>query len=136
MTTASLAKVLGFPGLTTDLVDVTRKGLPAKFADRLAELGGLSAEQLASALGISTRTLARARGKAKLGPVESDRAVRLARVFGLALDVFEDRKAAIAWLHDPIVALGGKAPVDYLDTDAGLRRVEQILIRLDYGGIG
>jgi putative toxin-antitoxin system antitoxin component (TIGR02293 family) len=135
MTTASIAKALGFTGIAADLIEATRKGLPAKSADRLAQLGGLSNEQLAAALGVSTRTLARQRGKAKLGPVESDRAVRLARVLGLALEVFEDRNRSIAWLHDPIVALDGKAPVNFLDTDAGVRRIEQILTRLDYGGI-
>jgi putative toxin-antitoxin system antitoxin component (TIGR02293 family) len=68
--------------------------------------------------------------------VESDRAVRLARVLGLALEVFQNRRnAVIAWLHDPIVALGGKAPVDLFDTDAGVRTVEQVLTRLDYGGV-
>ncbi len=135
MSAASIAKTLGFTGVLADLVEATRKGLPAKSADRLAQLGGLTNEQLAAALGVSTRTLARQRGKAKLGSVESDRAIRLARVLGLALDVFEDRTRAIAWLHDPIVALGGRAPVNYLDTDAGVRRIEQILTRLDYGGI-
>lgn len=135
MSTASIAKTLGFPTRARDLIDVTRSGLPTKIADRLAELGGLTPEQLAAALGISTRTLARQRAKARLGPVESDRAVRLARVLGLAHDVFENRKTTISWLHDPIVALGGKAPVDFLDTDAGVRRLEQILTRLDYGGV-
>lgn len=136
MTSAAVARVLGFPSGRTDLIDATRKGLPARSADRLAQAGGLSAAQLAAALGVSTRTLARKKDRSKLSSVESDRAIRLARVLALALDVFDKRKtAAIAWLHEPLVALGGKAPVDFLDTDAGLRRVEQILTRLDYGGI-
>ena len=92
--------------------------------------------QLAAALGISGRTLARKKGKQTLSAVESDRAVRLARVLALALEVFANRKnAVIAWLHEPVVALGGKPAVDFLDTDAGLRRVEQVLQRLDYGGV-
>ncbi|MBV8163619.1 MAG: DUF2384 domain-containing protein [Candidatus Eremiobacteraeota bacterium] len=136
MTGAAVAKVLGVPAVGNDLVEVTRKGLPAGSALRLAEAGGLSMAQLAAALGISGRTLARKKGKQLLGTVESDRAVRLARVLALALDVFSGRKAAaIAWLHEPIVALGGKSPVGFLDTDAGVRRVEQILLRLDYGGV-
>ena len=136
MTGAAVARVLGVATGDTDLVEVTRKGLPAGSALRLAATGGLSMAQLAGALGISGRTLARKKGKQLLGAVESDRAVRLARAFALALDVFAGRKAAvIAWLHEPIVALGGKPPVDFLDTDAGLRKIEQILLRLDYGGV-
>ncbi|MDQ6767030.1 MAG: DUF2384 domain-containing protein [Candidatus Eremiobacteraeota bacterium] len=103
---------------------------------RLAELGGLNSEQLAAALGISKRTLDRKKGKSRLNAVESDRAVRLARVLTLALEVFGNQKnTTIAWLHDPIVALGGRAPVEFLDTDEGLRRIEQVVLQLDYGGV-
>jgi len=136
MIRSTLATVLGIGNADIDLVDATRKGLPAISALRLAQVGGLNDQQLAGALGVSTRTLARKKGKSRLNAVESDRAVRLARVLSLALEVFANKRTAtIEWLHDPIVALGGKAPVDFLDTDAGLRRVEQVLLQLDYGGI-
>src|ERR1700736_4423006 len=129
-----LARVLGIAGAGGDLIEATRKGLPAISALRLAQAGGLSDQQLAGALGVSTRTLARKKGKSRLNAVESDRAVRLGRVLSLALEIFGNkRQATIEWLHDPIIALGGKAPVDFLDTDAGLRRLEQVLLQLDYG---
>src|ERR1700694_3434460 len=130
---STVAKVLGITGGEVNFIEVTRKGLPAISALRLADAGGLNSEQVAAALGVSKRTLARKKGKSKLNAVESDRAVRLARVLALALEVFRDRKnPTIEWLHDPIVALGGKAPVEFLDTDEGLRRVEQVLMQLDY----
>jgi|SRR5579872_3245598 len=136
MRISTLASVLGIAQTDLDLIEVTRKGIPAISALRLAQVGGLDERQLAAALGVSTRTLARKKGKSRLNAVESDRALRLGRVLSLALDVFSNKKAdTIAWLHDPIIALGGKAPADFLDTDAGLRRVEQVLLQLDYGGI-
>ena len=102
MTGAAVARVLGVSGAEPDLVEVTRKGLPAGSALRLAAAGGLSMAQLAAALGISGRTLARKKGRQTLSAVESDRAVRLARVLALALEVFANRKnAVIAWLHAP-----------------------------------
>lgn len=133
---SAIAKVLGVSAGEINLIELTRKGLPAISALRLAETGGLNSEQLAAALGVSKRTLARKKGKSRLNAVESDRAIRLARVLTLALEVFGNQKnATVAWLHDPIVALGGKAPVEFLDTDEGLRRVEQLLMQLDYGGV-
>lgn len=132
---AGVTRILGVKSAERDLISMTRKGLPSVSALRLAEAGGLTEAQLAAALGISSRTLARKRGKRRLNAVESDRAIRLARVLALALEVLGNRKAAAAWLHDPIIALGGRAPVDLLDTDTGLRSVERELVLLDYGGI-
>jgi len=133
---SAIAKILGVSTGEINLIEVTRKGLPSISALRLAETGGLNSEQLAAALGVSKRTLARKKGKSRLNAVESDRAVRLARVLTLALEVFGNQKSAtVAWLHDPILGLGGKAPVEFLDTDEGLRRVEQVLMQLDYGGV-
>jgi putative toxin-antitoxin system antitoxin component (TIGR02293 family) len=133
----STAKILGVSFLRGDVIGATRKGLPAKSVDRLAKTGGLTDQQVARALGISPRTLLRIRAKSdgRLGPVESDRAIRLARLLAIAASIFGDANNMRGWLHDPILALGGRAPVDYLDTDAGLRRIEDVLGLIDYGGI-
>lgn len=133
----SAAKILGVSFLRGDVVDATRKGLPSKAVDRLAKTGGFTDAQIARALGVSSRTLLRMRSKVdgRLGSVESDRAIRLARLLSIAAAIFGDANNMRGWLHSPILALGGRAPVDYLDTDAGLRRVEDILGLIDYGGI-
>jgi putative toxin-antitoxin system antitoxin component (TIGR02293 family) len=131
------AKILGISFLRGDVVGATRKGFPSRSVDKLAASGGLTDIQLARVLGVSSRTLARIRSKpkGKLGAVESDRAIRLARVLAGARDVFGTDDKMRAWLHSPILALGGKAPVEFLDTDAGLRRVEDVLGQIDYSGI-
>jgi putative toxin-antitoxin system antitoxin component (TIGR02293 family) len=133
----STANILGVSFLRGDVIEATRKGLPAKSVDRLAKAGGFSDEQMARALGVSSRTLLRIRskGNGRLGPVESDRAIRLARLLSIATATFGDAANMRGWLHDPILALGGRTPIDYLDTDAGLRRIEDVLGLIDYGGI-
>lgn len=70
---------------------------------------------------------------ARLSPVESDRVYRFARIIALAEDVFEDKDEAIEWLKSPQHGLGGLIPFDMLQTDAGAREVEELLIRIDYG---
>jgi putative toxin-antitoxin system antitoxin component (TIGR02293 family) len=40
---------------------------------------------------------------------------------------------ASEWLRTPNRALGGLAPIDQLDTDLGVREVENILGRIAYG---
>jgi len=65
--------------------------------------------------------------------VESDRLVRFLRVATYAEEIFEERDRAIAWLKSPNRALGGQAPLELLDTDAGSEQVVEILTRIDYG---
>jgi putative toxin-antitoxin system antitoxin component (TIGR02293 family) len=64
---------------------------------------------------------------------ESDRLVRLARIQALAEDVFADVVKANRWLRERLGILGGKAPLELAQTDAGARVVEQILAKIDWG---
>jgi putative toxin-antitoxin system antitoxin component (TIGR02293 family) len=64
---------------------------------------------------------------------ESDRLVRLARTQALAEDVFADVVKANRWLCERLGILGGKAPLELAQTDAGARVVEQILAKIDWG---
>jgi putative toxin-antitoxin system antitoxin component (TIGR02293 family) len=65
--------------------------------------------------------------------VESDRAVRVASLTALAEETFANRAKAQAWLRRPTTALGGKRPIDLLDSEPGARVVEQLLYRIGYG---
>ena len=56
-----------------------------------------------------------------------------ARVASHAEDVFESRESALDWLKSPNRALGGAAPLELLDTDAGTVMVDDVLTRIDYG---
>ena len=92
---------------------------------------------------MSLRTVARRRvvsqkqhkPAARLSPVESDRLYRFARILALAEDVFESREDAIEWLNSEQYGLGGAVPINMLQTDAGSREVEELLIRIEYGVI-
>ena len=77
-----------------------------------------------------TRRLSKA---SLLTPAESDRTVRMARVYAHAVEMIGDRDKAIGWLTTPNRALGGERPLDQLDTDLGARMVEDILGRIAYG---
>jgi putative toxin-antitoxin system antitoxin component (TIGR02293 family) len=64
---------------------------------------------------------------------ESDRLVRLARVQALAEDVFGDPEKANKWLRQGLGVLKGQAPLELTRTEAGVRVVEQILGKIDWG---
>jgi putative toxin-antitoxin system antitoxin component (TIGR02293 family) len=111
-----------------------QKGLPWKTFARFADNIGLPAEQVADVIAIPPRTLARRTAEGRLKPDESDRLVRLARVFGKALDLFHgDRESATLWLTDLNLALGRVAPLDYARTEIGADEVEALVDRIQYG---
>jgi putative toxin-antitoxin system antitoxin component (TIGR02293 family) len=110
------------------------KGLTWKTYERFVKNIDLPSEQVADVLGIPRRTLARRKVEGRLRPDESDRLMRLARVFGSALDLFDgDRDAATLWLTDINLALGRVAPLRYARTDAGVEEVENLVGQIQYG---
>lgn len=50
-----------------------------------------------------------------------------------ATDVLGDLDKGCRWLTSPNRALGGKAPLDLLDTDIGRQQVHDVLTRLNHG---
>ena len=65
---------------------------------------------------------------------ESDRLLRTARLFRLAVDLFDgDRQAARQWLQTPKRALGGATPLDHAATEVGAREVEDLVGRAEHG---
>ncbi len=141
MTSASIAEVLGGRRILgrqvrtlKDLAEIVRKGLPA---DALAVLGArleLNNIALSGKVGIPARTLSRRFSQhSRLTAAESDRAVRMARVYATAVEMIGNAAKAAAWLRTPNRALGGGLPIDQLDTDLGAKEVENILGRIAYG---
>lgn len=128
-------KVLGRAVKTpNDLAQLIRKGLPTSSVKVLAERLALGSTMLSGKLGIPQRTMTRRLSeRSRLTAAESDRMVRLARVYASAVEMIGDEQKAVQWLRTPNRALGGERPLDQLDTDVGAREVEDILGRIAYG---
>ena len=83
---------------------------------------------------ISPRTLARRKDEGRLRPDESDRLVRVARIFGRAIDLFEgNAPAARQWLGKPNTALGGASPLEMVTSEVGAREIVGLIGRLEHG---
>jgi len=141
MTVEAIAEILGGPKVlgktvkkTRDLADLVRRGLPANSVKALAGRLDIRNAALSQRLGIPQRTLTRRLSRqARLTASESDRAVRLARVYAGAVEMIGQEQKAVLWLQTPNRALGGERPIDQVDTDVGAREVEDILGRIAYG---
>jgi putative toxin-antitoxin system antitoxin component (TIGR02293 family) len=117
-----------------DLVDQIRAGLPASAVTTLADALSMNKSQVAERLNIPLRTLSRRLAtKSRLTHDESDRTLRMARVVALAQEVLGAEDKSSRWMVAPNRALGGVRPFDLLDTEMGVRSVEQILYAIAYG---
>ena len=116
-----------------DWVSVIRQGLSSAAVDSLAKTLRVTQSELAVALGIPERTLARRKKEGTLNSEESAKLVRLARVVGRARETFEDLDTALDWLKSPNAALSGATPLSLLDTDIGAESVMETLGRIEHG---
>lgn len=141
MTVAAITEVLGGQKVfkrkfayDTDLRLMTREGLPVKALPALAQELSIELKALAKVVGISDRTLSRRLASdSRLSADESDRTMRVARVFAMTKDTLGSSEKASRWLQKRNIALGGEVPLHLLDTDAGSKDVETILRRIEYG---
>jgi putative toxin-antitoxin system antitoxin component (TIGR02293 family) len=116
------------------IMKAVEKGFTWKTFERFVKNIDLPMEQVADVLGIPRSTLARRRNEGRLKSDESDRLLRLARIFGSALDLYEgNREAAVLWLTDINIALGHVSPLEFARTQVGADEVENLVGRIQYG---
>src|SRR5258707_1772241 len=141
MTSAVIAEVLGGKKVLgrsiknfAELAELIRKVLPAGSLILLGEKLDLKNAALSQKLGIPQRTFTRRLSRhSRLTVAESDRTVRLARVYATAVEMIGNAGKAAQWLRTPNRALGGEGSIGQLDTDLGTKKVENILGRIAYG---
>jgi putative toxin-antitoxin system antitoxin component (TIGR02293 family) len=138
--TLSLEKMLGGqrslppPPLTPlQWVSVIRQGIPSVAVDALTQAMRITQAELAAALAIPDRTLARRKREGRFNSEETAKLVRLARVIARAEETFEDLDAARDWLKSANAALAGATPLSLLDTDIGAESVLDTLGRIEHG---
>ncbi|OYW71263.1 MAG: hypothetical protein B7Z37_28270 [Verrucomicrobia bacterium 12-59-8] len=115
------------------LIQSLKTGLPVRELEDLRNSLDLPMERLVPMLGISKATLHRRMAAGRLGPAESDRVVRFAKLLGKAVGVMESAENARAWLSTGQRGLGGAVPLEYAETEVGAREVEDLLGRIEYG---
>ncbi len=111
-----------------------RNGLSYSAFERFQRNTRLASATIADLIQLPPRTLARRKEAGRLEPDESDRLVRVSRVFGRALELFEgDPDAARHWLSSKQPLLGGLVPLELAGTDVGALEVEHLIGRLEHG---
>jgi len=94
-----------------ELRDAARSGLPFSSFLALTKQLDISPQSFTAVFGIPPRTVARRKEGRHLNPQESDRLDRVASALSLADEL----------------------PLDLVDSEIGVRQVEEVLLRLNYG---
>ncbi len=132
---SALLRSLGVkPARDGAVAEAIRQGFPVTVVDRLAKELEIPLQRLLRIIALPSATLARRRAKKRLSPQESDRLYRVVAAWAAALRLFEgDADAARRWLNEPARALGGRTPLENLDTEAGADEVRDLIGRLEHG---
>ncbi len=117
-----------------ELVRRVGEGFRYEVLENFRKNVGLSTSEVADLVRINPRTLSRRKLEGRLHADESDRVLRLSRVYGRALGLYGgDLPRARHWLSTPKVALGGETPLDYSRVDVGAQEVVDLIGRIEHG---
>jgi putative toxin-antitoxin system antitoxin component (TIGR02293 family) len=114
-------------------IEAIHQGVPATTLKSMAQYLGLPGVELAKSLRIQPRTLRNRVATGKLNAAESEKSLRLARVIAKSCQVVGNEDKAKAWVLSPNVSLGGKRPIDLLETDIGAEQVHNVLQAIEWG---
>jgi len=114
-------------------VDVVRQGVSGEQLKRGSEAIGLSRKVIGSALSVDQSNISRLFRRKHLSQEQGEAALETFLIVLRATEVFEDKHKAQLWLEAAIPVLGGRTPVELLDTHKGRQMVSRTLERIEYG---
>lgn len=116
------------------LIQSSRDGLLRSYVDQISQMVGLTDNEMAYILGMTSRNLHRITPDKRLGIEASERLLLLRNILIHAMDTFEGKQnVVLSWLRTSIPELNDQAPVTLMDTVTGFGLVNDVLGRLDYG---
>lgn len=116
-----------------DLIDLSRAGIKKSTLKSLADYLGITMENMSSLLHSSYRNIQRKGEDELLDTLKTEKVLELAAFAQRGIEVIGDKQSFAEWLHSPLVALGNKTPLDFLDTTFGIQMVTKLLGRLEQG---
>ncbi len=116
-----------------DLIEISRRGLSKKAVATLARTINLTQTDLFSILHISARTWQRYTDEKLLPQDVTEKALQLANLYKQGEEVFGESGRFQGWMIHPSLVLGGKKPVELLDTTFGFQLVSDEIMRIEHG---
>jgi putative toxin-antitoxin system antitoxin component (TIGR02293 family) len=114
-------------------LEAVEEGVPVATMTNFVAASGMQFRDIYEVV-IPARTLKHRKArKEPLTRDESDKLVRLVRVYDQAVQVLGEKEKALYWLSEPKRRFDGRTPIQMLRTDLGGRMVEEMLGQIQYG---
>jgi putative toxin-antitoxin system antitoxin component (TIGR02293 family) len=116
-----------------DLINLSRHGIRKSSLKSLAHYLGITMDKMSSLLHTSHRNIQRKDEDELLDTLKTEKVLELAAFIKRGMDVIGSEDGFREWLHSPILALGNRKPIDFLDTTFGIQMALKVLGRLEQG---
>lgn len=117
-----------------DFIGATEKGFPINLAQNVQKRLDLSNKQFGKLLNISESTFQRRlKNNEKLSADEGEKLIEISTIIAKGIEVFGDTADFQIWLNTPILALGNKKPILFLNSSIGREEILDILFRIEHG---
>jgi len=116
-----------------DLISLSRHGVRKSSLRSLASYLGITMEKMSSLVHSSHRNIQRKDDDELLDTLKTEKVLELAAFIKRGIDVIGTEAAFKEWVHSPILALGNRKPIDFLDTTFGIQMALKVLGRLEQG---
>jgi putative toxin-antitoxin system antitoxin component (TIGR02293 family) len=90
-------------------------------------------ETMSGLLHSSYRNIQRKDDDELLDTLKTEKVLELAALAQRGIEVIGDKESFAEWLRSPLISLGNKTPLDFLDTSFGIQMITKILGRLEQG---
>ncbi len=120
-------------GPVTNQISIIKRGIRRSLFSKMARQIGLPQKNLAQTLKLNERTLRNRSAHQRLTEIESEKSLRVARVYSKAMKVFGSDERARSWIVSPIKSLGNQRPIHFLETDVGTQEVLNVLNAIEWG---
>lgn len=116
-----------------DMIKITREGLKKGTLSSLASYLDVTMDQLSALLHTSYRNLLRKDANEMLDSYKTEKVLELAAFTSRGIQVIGSKSGFQQWVHSPVLALGNRKPLEFLDTTFGIQMVSKVLGRIEQG---
>jgi putative toxin-antitoxin system antitoxin component (TIGR02293 family) len=120
-------------GSVAEQISMIHVGIRPALFTKMAKHIGMPQKGLAETLKLNERTLRNRSPHQRLTQAESEKSLRVARVYAKAMGALGGDENAKKWIVSPIKSLGNRRPIDFLETDVGTQEVLNVLNAIEWG---